>query len=349
MQTIKYVSEEKKNNYRHYQDDLIYRRTALRSLPIFVGLGTDHSCNLTCIMCINRLTDKIKRSPIEEKYLIKFADQTFPTARILQLNTAGEPLMSKRLDLELELAERYGVRIDLITNGTLLNAKKGRLDTLVRNAFSVQFSFDSPFRKTYESIRIGADFSEVVENMRLFQKFRLGLPPAERPVFNIGMVIMKRNLHDLAQMIRFTKDMRADRLLVSYMIPHTNAMEHEALDVTGEEPNKILRDAMALAEKLNVTLCLPVSYWAAGGQVQQKKTFKYCYFLWERAYLDNNGDIFPCCEPSHPVAGSIKDTDFGEIWNGGVYRSMRASFSGGPPHTLCGTCITSGYLARCGF
>ncbi len=93
--------------------------------------------------------------------------------------------MSKHIELEMELAEKYGLKLDVITNGTLLNIKKGRLQKLARNAKAVQFSFDSPIKKTYESIRLGlgADFDQVVENMCLFQKYPNELDIEDRPSF----------------------------------------------------------------------------------------------------------------------------------------------------------------------
>lgn len=159
--TAQYFDAIKENNYTTLQEDIKEMRPMLRAYPPFVGLGTDALCNLQCVMCIQRLFDNkdlASLTPIEDKYLIKFAEQVFPTAKILQLNTAGEPLMSMTLDLELELAERYGVKVEVITNGTLLNSKEGSFEKLTRNVSSILFSFDSPVKETYESIRRGAVF-----------------------------------------------------------------------------------------------------------------------------------------------------------------------------------------------
>lgn len=354
----KKLQKLKEQNKLLLEQDINENRYILRAYPPFVGLGTDTRCNLRCIMCIQRLHDKesLNRPTIEEKYLIKFAEQVFPTAEILQLNTAGEPLMSRHFDLELELSERYQVKLDVITNGTLLNTKKGRLEKICRIAKSISFSFDSPIKKTYEPIRIGAEFDQVVENMRLFHKYRTQLTLNELPSFCIVMVLMKRNLDELLHMVRFAKDIGADHLSVSHMFVHTKDMEDESLDSCKQKVNHLLSEAKELAKNLKLSISIPPLYdinpetESRGRNVNNfqnqnsEKPLKHCFFLWERVYIDSRANILVCCEPSHPTAGSLKDKDFQEIWNGNIYQAMRRTFTGRFPYKLCYECATSGYL-----
>lgn len=349
----------KKKNAILLQYDKEKKRSILRAYPIFVGLGTDVACNLRCVMCIRQTKSEteVKSGPIiEEKYLIKFVEQVFPTAKILQLNTAGEPLMSRTFDLELELAEKYSVKLELITNGTLLNIKNARFKKLVENSHLICFSFDSPVKETYESIRIGADFDQAVENMRLFQKYRNQLPKTKRPAFNIVMVLMKRNLQEVFQMLKFAKEIGADSLGISHLYVHTKDMEIESLDNCKEEVNEMLLSAVQLAKEIQINLvipplyeiepmALPIEKFSAGFHKSKfKKIIQRCSFLWERVYIDGNANIIPCCEPSHPVVGSIKDNNFEEIWNGRLYQVMRNTFTGEGFYPLCKKCAEEGYL-----
>lgn len=343
----------KEKNKQLLEQDINEKRYLLRAYPPFVGLATDARCHLRCIMCIQRRGDykELFNSPtIEEKYLIKFAEQVFPTAEILQLNTAGEPLMSRHFDLELELSEKYQVKLDVITNGTLLNSKKERLQEICRNAKSISFSFDSPIKETYESIRINADFDQVVENMRLYHKYRNQLTLKERPSFCITMVLMKRNLDELLHMVRFAKDIGADHLSVSRMIVHTKEMEDESLDIYKQKVNHLLSEAKELAKNINLSISIPPLYEInSEPEVKERnvdtlqnqnteKSLKSCPFLWERVYIDAGANILVCCEPSHPIAGSIKNNDFQDIWNNLIYQKMRRTFTGGPPYEPCFKC-----------
>jgi len=351
------ILSKKEKNAAELQKDIAGRHIVLNSYPPFVGLATDCRCNLKCVMCIQRLhdlknlNDQEANPPIEEKYLIKFADQVFPTAKLVQLNTAGEPLMSARLDLELELAEKYRVKVELITNGILLNAVKGRFERIVRNASSIQFSFDSPFKDTYESIRKGSNFSMVIENMRLLHGLRAKLPVNRRPFVTIGMILLKRNVHEIQQMIRLAKELEIDHLNLANLIVHTKEMKSEVVDYRSKEVTDALDNAVKLAEALNVHMSVPPYAYKVSPSTSNppKKTFHLCPFLWERVYIDAQANIFTCCEPTHPIAGSLKDSDFGQIWNNATYQAMRSTFLNGPAHPVCENCISSGYFDSCGF
>ncbi len=343
----------------------------LKALPTYIGLGTDYKCNLKCIMCVQRTDDFASckdTPPIEEKYLIDFARQVFPTAQIFQLNTAGEPLMSSNFELELELAEMYRVKLDIFTNGTLLNSRKGRMERITRNAICIYFSFDSPNKETYESIRVGADYDRVVENMGIFDKYRKKMPSDQQPHFCITMVIMARNLHEVPQMVGFAKEIGADSLNVSFIHPHTEEMHSsESLDNHREKVNENILAAREIAKKLDIYFSSPPLFHIdkelenipeeqdasnsakpAPAEADKPAKLKWCPFLWRRAYIDHTGNIFPCCAPNHPVAGNIKDNSFQEIWNGEFYQNMRKTFLGGPYYEPCRECSESGFLSTTG-
>lgn len=339
----------KEENARLIEQDIREKRHILRALPTGIALGTDATCNLRCIMCWQRLEDqkKIRAAPtIEEKYLIKMAEQTFPTAERLQLNVSGEPLLSRRLDLEVDLAESYGVQLEIITNGTLLDAAKPKIKRLIRNSCSISFSFDSPIKKTYESIRIGADFNQVVKNMKLFQKFRNKLPASQRPYFHIMMVIIKNNIEEVPQMVRFAHDIGADTLHIIHDSINTGSIRGLSLEKFKTESNLILLSAELLARKLKFNVRIPSLYEVTPSRLEPKKTITHCPFLWKRAFIDANADIFTCCTYSYPIAGSLKKDDFYQIWNGKQYQMMRKNFTVGPNYKRCKVCVESGFLER---
>jgi len=262
--------------------------------------------------------------------------------------------MSRLLPTEIDLAEKYGVKLEVNTNGTLLNVKKALFAKIVKNASSIAFLFDSPVKETYESIRIGADFSETVENMRLFQEFRNSMPLSERPYFFIKMVLMRRNLNQVIKMVEFAKNMGVDSVHISHVLIFREEMQQEALEDSKENVNNTLLMAEQFARDLQMSLVIPPLFNLEASETkkqiaeikQKEESFKRCSFLWGRVYIDGNANIFPCCEPSHPVVGSIKDKDFEEIWNGELYQAMRKTFTGGPYYKLCYDCVKTGYLSK---
>ncbi|HNX81358.1 MAG TPA: radical SAM protein [Candidatus Omnitrophota bacterium] len=349
---MRILQVQKESNWALLWDDFRQGRHVVRGFPVSVHLATDAACNLHCPMCWQRGPAGLIKPPlIQEEHLIKFARQTFPTAKNLELNISGEPLMSRLIDLELALAEEYGVKILLTTNGFFLNAKKSRFLTLMRNIGEITFSFDSPHKKTYLSLRVGSDFEKVVENMRLFQYHRNRLSGNPRPYFNISMVLMKRNFMELPAMVAFAKKVGADRLIVHAMTVFTPQMAHEALHYNEPALISAAVKAQTCARKVGIELAYPMllrkalAQAACAGSCQNpagEPQVSPCRSLWFRSYLNALAQIVTCCAPPHPVMGSLQENDFEEIWNNAVYQRMRQGFLKKPLSEICALCVKEG-------
>ncbi len=350
--TKRFLKNLKESNRLLLWEDYKQRRSVVRGFPVSVHLATDAVCNLVCPMCWQRgPAGAIKHPCIEERYLKQFARQVFPTASTLELNVSGEPLMSRLIDRELELAEEYAVRLLVTTNGTLLNTHKERFRALVRNAEEITFSFDSPQKKTYAFLRKGSDFDRVVENMCLFNRARKRLSRRNRPRFTISMVLMKRNFRDLTNMVRFVKKQGADRLVVHAMTVFTPGMKQEALDYCDDEVRRVALEARVFAQKQNIELLYPsiflrslFGHSLSGDPLSKNKAVasRPCGFLWLRTYLNALAQIVTCCAPCHPVMGSLKENSFEQIWNNEAYQRMRRGFKEGPLTKVCKPCVHEG-------
>ena len=355
LPAFKRYKKEKEENIKLLREDQREERSLMRGYPNYINMITDESCNFRCSMCIQQVRWAAGRGPevIDEKYLVKFAREVFPTALVMQLNTAGEPLVSRVLDLELSLAEEYGLKLDLFTNGYYFDLKHKRLRNLLKNILLATFSVDSPVKKTYESIRKGGDFDRLVKNMRAFHAYRKRLPLHQRPYFSINMVVMKKNLNELSRMVRFAKDIGADEVVLSRMLVHNDSMHNESLDDVKIEANLAMMGALFLAHRLGIRIAtsslFPVQKSKKGdsslARREQPQTERTCSFLWSSVYLDSNACVIPCCAPSHPVIGSMRDSDLKSLWNSPMYQSMRSTFTGGLGHPVCRECRKTGLLS----
>jgi radical SAM protein with 4Fe4S-binding SPASM domain len=63
-----------------------------------------------------------------------------------------------------------------------------------------------------------------------------------------------------------------------------------------------------------------------------------CPFLWKDSWISHNGDVAPCCTPSRPNAGNIKENSFRTIWNGKIYQELRKGIREGKPFECCKNC-----------
>ncbi len=126
-------------------------------------------CNSNCTMCPrDELTRDGKPGFMSFKVAKKIIDESHKLgARLLKPQWFGEALLSPDFEKIVRYAKEKGMRIMLITNGSLVDEKKR--DFILDNCDKVFFSIDNHIKEDYEKIRRGLSFDKVVINLeRLF-------------------------------------------------------------------------------------------------------------------------------------------------------------------------------------
>ena len=144
-------------------------------VPDTIFIETVMGCNLRCEMCLvpqlkllmNRKTTTMMSLETFCRILGEIADKP----RKLHLNIMGEPLLNKSISEFVALSKKAGHNVSLTTNGTLMNDVIAR-KLLIAGIDGVTFSIDGYEAKTYESIRIGANYEKVRSNVEQFSRLR---------------------------------------------------------------------------------------------------------------------------------------------------------------------------------
>jgi len=322
------------------------RSRITRAMPTFMAMNMDTQCNLRCIMCIRGkyLQEELNALQYDFQMYRQVADETFPYARWVQLATAGEPLMAGNLGEQLRIMKNYSVELDLITNGTLLNNDK-LIKEILQIPGRIHLSIDAATKETYESIRIGAKFEQVIENIRRFNRVREKLYATDRSALHFRVVLMKRNIKELSKLIEMAKELRVESVDCCHVAIFAEGIKDESLVYHKELANYYMRVAQKRAEELNVHLNLPPLFNTVddGYHNELKHNLgnesRTCPFLWKRAYIEWNGDVSPCCVPSHPIMGNVKEKSFREIWNNELYQEMRRRLNTDNPFDCCKHCF----------
>lgn len=64
----------------------------------------------------------------------------------------------------------------------------------------------------------------------------------------------------------------------------------------------------------------------------------YCNFPWRTVFIDQQGDVAPCCQTGRPIVGNVNETPFLEIWNSPAYQALRGGFVTGELVDYCRNC-----------
>ncbi len=323
-------------------------------LPTFVQIEPVGQCNLRCKMCaIQFREDGPPHGPLafmDFETFTSLVDQ-FPTMEELQLQGLGEPMMHPKFFDMVEYAAKKGVRVSTNTNMTLLNPRRAErcvtsgLDTL-------HFSIDGATADIYEGIRVYAKFERVIANLALLQETRARLN-SEYPHLRMVTVLMRRNLHELPDLVRLAHRYGVNTMFVQHLchdfgessLPERYAPMREFVDeetVVDEDPARVdyyFTVARETAAELGVDLRLPNLTPRLHPPGTPGRT--RCNWPWTGAYLSYQGLAMPCCMVSTPDRanfGNMAEIGVEEIWNGEQYQAFRDRLDSDDPPEICRSC-----------
>ncbi len=147
------------------------------AMPRVMEFELENTCNLQCIMCDGYFSSAIRRhrekqppqrSPYDADFVRQLAE-FMPHLEEMKF-LGGEPfLIGIYYDIWAEVARvNPGVKIHITTNATTLNPRTTTLLGKMAGAgleVSFAVSIDSVRKETYEAIRVGACYEQVMENI----------------------------------------------------------------------------------------------------------------------------------------------------------------------------------------
>ena len=140
-------------------------------IPNYILLETFMGCNLRCAMCPvpNSVQSMNGRTPtaMSREVFSEIISQVSDKPRSIHLTQLGEPLLNPNIVDFVNQAKENGHKVGLTTNGTRMTTDMAR-GLLQAGLDLVIFSFDGATKNTYESIRKGAQYENVLNNIRYF-------------------------------------------------------------------------------------------------------------------------------------------------------------------------------------
>ncbi|MFM1872375.1 MAG: hypothetical protein RL398_1797 [Planctomycetota bacterium] len=355
--------------------------------PTVVSIESTRFCNLRCPMCEFVDLGTVETGPhmpLEE--FTRIVDGLPSEVERVQLTVTGEPLLTRDLDKMIALVAARGLRLDVLTNGMLLQGKV--VDQLLPVLGRLQVSFDGATKATFEAIRVRSDFDRVCRNLRAFMAKVRELPAGDRPQVGLECTIMRKNIEELPQLVDLAADLGVHRLACHHVHPFVERLREESLSRHVALAERCIEEALvrAAARQLPMTVEALGTVIADTAQGQgdtrvvrrddvadfaptrlqarswgtertqpvppsrrsvpppvvaapaQPTEIGYCVYLWERAEIAIDGDVRACCVAGAPYMGNVRRDSFARIWNGPVYKAMRAGVAKQEPVSFCKGC-----------
>lgn len=181
--------------------------------PKRLTLAYDASCNLSCPSC---RTQPIMARKDERDRLDRFAELVvlplLRDAELVHVTGSGDPFASghfRSLLKRLNAADFPGLKIQLQTNGVLLDRDAWRelgLDGLVD---SLWVSIDAATPATYAVLRRGGDWVRLLHNLMFMRELRR---EGQLRIFRLDFVVQARNFRELPAVVELARVFGCDRL-----------------------------------------------------------------------------------------------------------------------------------------
>jgi hypothetical protein len=198
--------------------------------PSFVLLAFDQSCNLSCPSCrAHVITEKFELQSVKEKLIENSIMPTLKSAKTLNINPAGEIFVSRplrRLLSRLNSKEFPGLKIDMISNGTLFNRREWEKFPGIHDMVAtIRISTDGATKATFEKLRRGAEWEPFLDNMKFLAELRKS-GAVKSLLFSFTYQIA--NFSEMPLFVELTRDIDPQRIVIFEKLENWGTFQDEA-------------------------------------------------------------------------------------------------------------------------
>lgn len=343
-------------NYYAVIADLATGAEEWSARPAWLEFAPNNVCNLRCIMCAQ--ADGLPVEVMKTEHAVELLDEILPGMTVWTPSALSEPMLAN-IRMVVDKCREHEVYLNMYSNCTLLNGKK--FADMADRIHKLWISFDSSRKDVLEMLRAGADFDEVVANIREV----LEVSKAQQVPVGFVAVLVKDNLEHLDELVDFLADLGAvdahcdlriqpmldnavrcrdqnvfsafseqqiiaaidracDRARARGLIFHVDMDDPYRRNVVPQAP--MVREISP--EILSVML----------DEVRERFPH-FCSMATNYVKIEPNGEVYPCCRgPRELLMGNVNEQSMTEIWNGEKYREFRRRMNARDYPEVCSTC-----------
>ena len=166
--------------------------------PKMVVVNVSYICNAACIHCVHTIYPSSRKVVGEDVFVSdeifkKLADECGHYNSYIRITGCGEPLLHANILNLIKYAKERGCRASIITNGSLLTDE--RVDFLLDCGIDgIEFSVDAATKDTYEKIRCGLSFEQLIKNISYLKERRDKVKASTNVI--VSFVEEKANRHE---------------------------------------------------------------------------------------------------------------------------------------------------------
>jgi len=239
--------------------------------PPFVDAELTVDCNLKCPMCLHQAMP-LGRGFMDEHLFRNIVDQiSCHRGVLLILCGRGESMLHPKWEEYVVYAKRAGVSPMLVvTNGTLLNRDKASL-LVDLGVEQVLVAVDGASKETYEAMRVGANFEQVLGNIHRLIELR-ARASTRKPRILVRMIVTPDTQHEVDAFTEYWQG---------------RLSEYDEIKIGTLITWAPIRDAEPIVSQLEASEYASVR--------RQPQLMAPCTALWKGLLVYHNGMMSACC------------------------------------------------------
>ncbi len=351
-----------------------FNKQMVKSKPWKFFIEVSLSCNLRCITCGHNTSNF---GGIMKDEIFEGIKPILSSAKVIHEVGYGEPLIDKNFLDKLKYFKELNAFVDIYTNGMLLN--KILSEQLVSMQLDqITFSIDGGTKKTFESIRIGASYLKVLENIKELHQIKIQ-NGRDKPFMRANYVGMARNIEELPLAIKTLAEIGIKEVILSDMFPTSSELAQECLYYYKDVTSQSIQKSKETARQYRVNLISPSVYnepkchdnklsglivsdsqdengvfnfilnnndKPCPRRADEKNESEYtdlnnfpCFEPWQTLYITYDGNVRPCCVIGESF-GNLMNESIDKIWNSEKYQLLRKSVNTQrPAFEACKHCL----------
>ncbi len=186
-----------------------------------LSLGNDYSCNLECPSCRSEIR-LMNKSEVEEqiKRFNALMSELGPSLSLIHIAGDGDPFASQFYHhiLNNTAWDKFPLlKIRFQTNGNALTPKKwNSLPTSVKEKVNeIGISIDGATSDTYNRLRLGGNFVDLVENIKYLSKMPERIKQGIK--LNLNMIVQNGNYKEMLPLISLGESWGVDLISFTYL------------------------------------------------------------------------------------------------------------------------------------
>jgi len=328
-----------KTNYELYQRVLSDGyKTECSYLPIKMDYEVSSHCNFSCTMCLISELGANRPTNMSYENFRKSIDEQVGLIEV-KLQGLGEPLLNPDFFKMVEYAVNNNLWVRTTTNASLLHINENYKKMIDSKIGEIQISIDGATKETFENIRRGSNFEQVVDNCRLLNEYAASKNEKWRT--SCWMLVQKENFHEVEQLLELAADMRFTRLTYSIAIGDWGRDNWKNINSPKEVKEGFTEELACCLIERGKELGIEVTFWDGKDKyTYDEKKDKICKWLFSRCYIASDMKVVSCCVVCDSKICDMGDgvTDFIKVWNGKKYQQYRMMHLDGKIPQICKNC-----------